>query len=120
VLALFDGERLRAVAAPRALAGYGGDIAALNIATFGGVVAGGFAVSCPRVRGVALFDGGDAWHGFLPLDEACPLTATPHGLLAGGLGRSLVVSPETGVAAMAMPELRLDNHWIGLNPGSAS
>jgi hypothetical protein len=126
VLALFDGERLRSVAAPRPLSGYGGDIAAFGSAAFGGSAAtGGFAVSCPRARGIALFDAGAGWRGFLPLDAACPLTATPHGLWAGGLERTLVVSPEIGitaidVAAMAMPDLRMDNHWIGLNPESAS
>ncbi len=126
VLALFDGERLRTVAATRALSGYGGDIAAFGAAAFSGTAfggsaaMGGFAVSCPRARGIALFDAGAGWRGFLSLDEACPLTATPHGLLAGGMRRSLVVSPETGVAAMAMPELRMDNHWIALGPDSAS
>src|SRR5690606_33907798 len=63
VLAVFDGESLRTVAAPQALAGYGGDIAFTGTA---------FAVSCPRVDGVALFapspSGADIlWQGLQPL-----------------------------------------------------
>ena len=72
VLAVFDGRKLQPwttgtdAVAGRPLAGYGGDIAA---------IAGGFAVSCPRARGVALWRTDGQWTGFLPLDEACALAS---------------------------------------------
>ena len=50
VLAVFDGESLRPVAAPQTLAGYGGDVAPIRTP-----VGDGFAVSCPRAQGIALF-----------------------------------------------------------------
>jgi hypothetical protein len=58
------------------LAGYGGDIAPAG---------GGFAVSCPRANGVALWRADGQWMGFLPLQEACALAAAlaPEGMKNG-------------------------------------
>ena len=109
VLALFDGERLRVAAAPPGLAGYGGDVAALE---------GGFAVSCPRAQGVALFTAVGAWRGLLPLAEACALAAAPAGLWAGGRERALRLAlsldDASARASASLPGVRLDNHWISL------
>lgn len=105
VLALFDGRGLRAVQAPRPLAGYGGDIACAG---------GRIAVSCPRAGGVALYDAGEgSWAGFERVAEACPLAAEGAQLWAGGhdaVRGVAAVSPAYGVAA----DVRLDNHWLSL------
>ena len=50
-IAVWDGRTLRAGEGQPPLAGYGGDICALPT-----VAGGGFAVSCPRANGVALFN----------------------------------------------------------------
>lgn len=108
VLALFDGSALTAAPGGRALSGYGGDIAFHQ---------GCFAVSCPRAQGVALFDAGGAARGFLPLAESCPLAATPQSVWAGGrlAARSWRPGGEKGeMGEMAIPDIRLDNHWIVL------
>ncbi len=107
VLAIFDGDQLRPAAAVPQLAGYGGDVAA---------VAGGYAVSCPRAQGIALFTATGAAQGFVPLAEACPLAATRDGLRAGGRNQALTLSPRDSLPrlATAFPDLRLDNHWIAL------
>jgi uncharacterized protein len=113
VLALFDGHILRTVPAPQALAGYGGDIAALG---------GHFAVSCPRTQGVALFSVDGNWHGMAPLSDACALASTSQQLWAGGRLQALglhpmaVASDQSMAQTMSaeMPGLRLDNHWIVL------
>jgi hypothetical protein len=111
-LALFDGRALRAVAAPVPLGGYGGDIAAL---------AGVFAVSCPRAQGVALHGADGSWRGLVPLAEACALVATEGEIWAGGLRAastwrtSQVPTPAATVAiAHAIPDIRLDNHWVAI------
>lgn len=105
ILALFDGHGLRTVQAPVSLAGYGGSIAPLG---------DGFAVGCPRSRGVAVF-GAEGFRTLVGLDEACPL-ATAHGRLwAGGRGQLLVVAPDTTPADTGqVPGIRLDNHWIAI------
>lgn len=105
VLAVFDGERLRLAPAPRALAGYGGDVAALG---------DGFAVSCPRAQGIALFTAAGAWRGLLPLAEACALAAAPDRLWAGGRRQALSLGDGAAQASAGLPGLRLDNHWISL------
>jgi hypothetical protein len=107
VLALFDGRRLGAAAVPQPLAGYGGDIAPLG---------DGFAVSCPRAQGVARFGVDGRWLGLAPLADACPLVAAPAGVWAGGSLRALALKPGTEPpdAAAGMPDIRLDNHWIGM------
>lgn len=101
LLALFDGSTLRSVAAPRPLAGYGGDIAAAGDR---------FAVSCPRDRGIALYDATRGWQALVPLDEACALATHAGRIVAGGLSRVLSVDD----AAYALPGVRLDNHWISV------
>ncbi len=118
VLAVFDGERVRAVLPPPvsaspagtslvgaspvtpslalpSLAGYGGDIAAHR---------DGFIVSCPRAQGVAHFSSRGDWRDFTPMADACALAAVPS---ASGdrlwvAGRSAVAAwPEAADAAGA-------------------
>jgi hypothetical protein len=104
VLALFDGRALRTAVASMRLAGYGGDIAA-----FGAT----FAVSCPRAQGVALL---------IPLDEACALVTTTTEIWAGGRHAAVTWdacerrsgSAPGALASHAVPDLRLDNHWIAI------
>lgn len=103
VLALFDGERLRVAEPARALAGYGGDIAAWG-------PKGGFAVACPRAGGIARWRADGGWAGFTALAGGCALAATPHGVWAGGTRHALSLG--TPSAALALPALRLDNHWV--------
>ncbi|EJL89538.1 hypothetical protein PMI15_00601 [Polaromonas sp. CF318] len=111
VLAMFDGQRLQTHdAGPgQQLAGYGGDIAP---------TAGGFAVSCPRANGVALWRADGRWAGFLPLQEACALaTAAPGGepsLWAAGRLAALTQDSRGATRASALKDLRLDNHWAAL------
>jgi hypothetical protein len=105
VLARFDGHSLRTVSAPVPLAGYGGDIAALEHT---------FAVSCPRAQGIALYGTDGAWHGFLPLAEACALAAASAAALwAGGHPAALTWSHDKWATRPA-PDVRLDNHWIAI------
>lgn len=105
VLALFDGQGLRTVDAPRPLAGYGGSIAPF---------AAGFAIGCPRARGVAVF-GAEGFRALLGLEDACPLASAHGRLWAGGSGRLMAVSPGAGSPIQGqVPEIRLDNHWIAL------
>ncbi len=105
ILALFDGQSLRAVEAPVSLAGYGGSIAALGE---------GFAVSCPRRQGVAVF-GAEGFRSLVGLDEACPLASARGTLWAGGGERMLALAPDARLAEEdRLPGIRLDNHWIAL------
>ena len=118
VLAVFDGRQLRTcpVASDGAdtgklLQGYGGDIAWSG---------DGFAVSCPRAHGVALWRADGQWGGFTPLQEACALATRPEPgadvqLWAGGRAASLARHSNGKLTAAALPELRLDNHWIALS-----
>lgn len=103
VLAIARGETLRSIVAPRILQGYGGDIHATSQ---------GFAVSCPRANGVALFAPDGGWAGFVDLPEACALAGDRRGLYAGGANGAMRV-PDTG-AAEPLPSLagRMDNHWV--------
>jgi len=112
VLAVFDGQRLQthAAGAGQALAGYGGDIAH---------TAGGFAVSCPRANGVALWRDDGQWAGFMPLQEACALAAdAPPGgeakLWAAGRLATLTRDSRGATRSSALQDLRLDNHWAPL------
>lgn len=113
VLATFDGQSLCSFTAPVALAGYGGDIAALGRT---------FAVSCPRARGVALYGSDGTWHGLLPLDDACALVATRRQMWVGGRHAALawntgnLVDEPARQASLVreVPDLRLDNHWIAI------
>lgn len=110
VLALFDGATLRVAPAGTALAGYGGDIAACG---------GGFAVSCPRAQCVTLHDANGTWRGLVPLAEACPLAATSGRVWVGGRGAAATWSAAkdsqpAAKSAYPLPDIRLDNHWIGI------
>lgn len=109
VLALFDGDTLRPVAAPQPLAGYGGDIVATRAP-----VCSGFAVSCPRAQGIALFAADAGWQGWMPLDEACALAAAPNQVWVGGRLQMLALNAAKPSKRWGMPEMRLDNHWITL------
>ena len=118
VLAVFDGQSLRPVEAPQPLAGYGGDIAFTGSA---------FAVSCPRVDGVALFGpaaGGAriVWQGLHALPGAYSLAATPADqaaaparLWVGGGEQAQGLDADgrlAGLAPAALGAIQLDNHWL--------
>ncbi len=105
VLALFDGHRLRSVAAPLPLAGYGGDIAA---------TAAGFCVSVPRAGGVAHWTVDGAWLGLRPLPGACALAVDPGGLWAGGPATAARWADAGDAHLHTVARLRLDNHWQAL------
>ena len=108
VLAVFADERLRPVGATVPLAGYGGSIAALG---------DGFAVSCPRSQGLALY-GAEGFHGLMVLPDVCPLATARGRLWAGGRARALGMDDSADVQAAErvapVPDIRLDNHWIAL------
>ena len=111
VLALFDGQSLRAVPAPGPIAqgiqGYGGSMAA---------TAAGWAVSCPRANGIARFSLGGEWQGLVPLPEVCPLAVHGGELWAGGLAASLqnaqAPAPLNHPHGRPLQDARLDNHWV--------
>ena len=111
VLALFDGQGLRAVPTPARLAqslhGYGGSMAA---------TAAGWAVSCPRANGIATFSPQGEWQGLVPLPEVCPLAVRGGALWAGGLNASLqdafAAQPLAHPHGPPLAGARLDNHWV--------
>jgi uncharacterized protein len=105
VLAVFDGDSLKPVAAPQALAGYGGDVAPAG---------DGFAVSCPRAQGIALFASDGTWQGLIPLAEACALAAAADQVWVGGRLQTLTLKAAMPAAQAPIPGIRLDNHWIAL------
>ncbi len=105
VLAWFDGDVVGIVPTTRPLAGYGGGVAAFS---------DGFAVSCPRAGGIALFGAGGL-REFLPLAEACPLAGADGRLLAGGADRVFELDasmPPRPRSAAVGTGIRLDNHWL--------
>lgn len=111
VLALFDGQALRAVPTPgpvaRGIQGYGGSMAATPA---------GWAVSCPRANGIARFSLDGEWQGLAALPEVCPLAVRGGTLWAGGLDASL--QNAQGPTVLNHPHgpglrgARLDNHWV--------
>ena len=103
VLALFDGRRITVPDASAALAGYGGSI----VATTG--TNSGFAVSCPRAHGIALFDSGGTLRALHRIEEACALAQTGGGLWYGGSGH---VGAFDHAVEYRLPGIRLDNHWV--------
>lgn len=108
VLAIFDGQGLSLAAAPQALAGYGGDVAA---------TAEGFVVSVPRAGGVARWSASGQWRGLETLAEACALASPAAGAAggawwAGGLSEARCHGPAGVVTGYPLPPLRLDNHWV--------
>jgi hypothetical protein len=109
VLAVFDGNKLIPVSAPQSLAGYGGDVASIYT-----LVGPGFAVSCPRAQGIALFAENGEWQGLIPLAEACALAATDERVWAGGQLQALALQPSMPALPAPISGLRLDNHWIAL------
>lgn len=118
VLAVFDGQALRAVPAPQALAGYGGDIA---------FTGSGFAVSCPRVDGVALFGASSpgaaiGWQGLHALKGAYALAAAATGprLWVGGGDQAEGLDRAGQLANLApagLGAIQLDNHWLRAQQG---
>lgn len=107
VLARFDGQRLVVVPAPQPLAGYGGDIAAQG---------DGWAVSCPRAGGVALFGADGGWRGWVGLSEACALSPEGERLWAGGPGAAATLAAGGDAPQPLRQPLRLDNHWAVIGP----
>lgn len=113
VLAVFDGQQLQNFPAGpgQLLAGYGGAIA---------YAAGGFAVSCPRANGVAVWRADGQWTGFMDLEEACALTATTtegeadSRLWAGGRKVTLARTSDGRAVSSSLDSVRLDNHWMPL------
>jgi uncharacterized protein len=111
VLALFDGQDLRPVAAPQGLAGYGGDISASG---------DGFAISCPRAQCIARYSAAAGWQTPVPLSDACALAGTAEHLWAGGRSQALTFNAREGrpESRAEIPGIRLDNHWISLRSSS--
>jgi hypothetical protein len=111
VLAVFDGRQLQSHAASpgQALQGYGGAIAWSGES---------FAISCPRADGVALWRADGQWSGFVPLQEACALATRPEPggaqLWTAGRAATLARHSDGQLHTIALPELRLDNHWTAL------
>lgn len=101
VLAVLENGVLYSLDAP-GLHGYGGSIAAHG---------DGFAISCPRAQGIALYDQ-LGYRNFVALDEACPLAHHAGRLWAGGRTQSLGLGSRS--IQSAVPDIRLDNHWIAL------
>ncbi|RYF73335.1 MAG: DUF1513 domain-containing protein, partial [Comamonadaceae bacterium] len=111
VLALFDGTGLRVVAAPQPIAhslhGYGGSVATTPT---------GWAVSCPRAHGIAMFSSQGEWQRMVPLPEVCALAERSGALWAGGLVSSLqnaqAATPVSHPHGQTLRGARLDNHWV--------
>jgi hypothetical protein len=114
VLALWDGRSLQAAVAPAALAGYGGDIAALGAA--------GYAVSCPRAGALAWFSAQGQYRGTSRQTAVCALASQDADLWSGGEAVvGLARAEQAEQADPAPPALTagpsqaaawaLDNHW---------
>jgi hypothetical protein len=106
VLALFDGDMVRAVPAPQALAGYGGDIAHVD---------GVFAIGCPRAGGFAMFGADGDWRGWQPLPQACALSpgTVADRWWAAGATQALACGARR-VDRFEHRFAALDNHWTTL------
>ncbi len=112
VLAVWNGRTLTPATGQPAVAGYGGDIVALP--------GGGFAVSCPRVNAVALYDATGAWRENLPFAGAYALAR--QGADWWVAGEPQVRHWPDGArfdAASGTPPLQWDNHWIASSNRSA-
>jgi hypothetical protein len=109
VLALFDGSALKLFEVATSLASYGGTICALK---------DGWAVGCPRVNGVALFNTDGSWHKLVALPNACAVASVDSGCWAGGQNDTLWISGDSNAAPQAQKvsqsAIRLDNHWACL------
>ena len=104
VLAIWNGHGLQAARGQPAMAGYGGDIIALP--------QGGFAVSCPRVNAVSLFDAEGVWKSMLPFAGAYALGRSGKQRWVGGSPDVLLASEPVKVPAPEQSERWLrDNHW---------
>lgn len=114
VLALFDGSSLKLAEAAANLAGYGADICAL---------ADGWAVSCPRVDGIALFAANGRWRQLVPLANGCALATNDEddrACWAAGQNHALLLASDPHAARsqhrLSSSAIRLDNHWVCLPP----
>jgi uncharacterized protein len=112
VLAVWDGRALRAAEGQPAMAGYGGDLCALPSGA-----GGGFAVSCPRVNQLALFDARGRWRGALPHREAYALASRDDRWWLSGAagvlcGQGEVPPMLTPADRPATSALQIDNHWV--------
>lgn len=104
LLALFDGERLRACGASAGLAGYAGDISVLGPH---------FVVSATRGDCLARFDAEGTAVDRWPLRGVCALAGT-QSLYAAGTHNLLLGAPQR---LRSIPH-RLDNHWIEIDAGA--
>lgn len=98
LLALFDGRALRCPQQPQALAGYAGDVAATDA---------GFVVAATRAGALARWSAAGDWAGSTPLPDAGALACEGPALWAGGRAGAWHDGQ-----ALALPGLRLDNHWV--------
>ncbi|RYF25539.1 MAG: DUF1513 domain-containing protein [Comamonadaceae bacterium] len=120
ILALFDGQALRVMSAPQAVAssihGYGGSIAATPM---------GWAVSCPRADGIATFAPQGDWLRLVALPDVCALAVDRQQLWAAGVNHSLQdamqvapASPLRHAHAKELDGARMDNHWTIASDGA--
>lgn len=93
--------RLRTVASPQPMAGYGGDICA---------TADGFAVSSPRAGRVGVWQAGGDWAGGMLLPEVCALAPQDGHFIAAGQ-RAAVDGSGTAGHPLSLP-VTPDNHWV--------
>jgi uncharacterized protein len=115
LLAVWDGNELRAVGASGRGAGYAGDIAAAG--------PGGFALSNHKVRRAFVWwpQRGDAFSHFAELDEPYALAAPERGADGGGVVMACAAGivrwhPTRSAAMLRWPApMALDNHWVVMN-----
>lgn len=110
VLAVWNGQALRAAHGQPAVAGYGGDICALP--------GGGFAVSCPRVNALVLFDAQGGWYKSIAHPQAYALAANADRwwLASGRSVDGILQGQPSGEALARSPDgwadTQIDNHWV--------
>ena len=114
VLAVWDGRSLRAAEGQPAVAGYGGDICALPASA-----GGGFAVSCPRVNRLTLFDAHGTWKRFVVQPDAYALASHGDRWWLGGsptllTGRGGDNPEAVRPAHRTGRPPQIDNHWVAL------
>lgn len=104
VLAIWDGDGLQLATGQPALAGYGGDLAAM--------AGGGFAVSCPRADGVAVFDAQARWDRWVPLVGAYAMSSQGTEWRVGA-GSTVAHEHQRWLTRSSSPRSwQWDNHWV--------
>jgi hypothetical protein len=81
--------------------------------------ADGLAVSCPRVNGVALYAPDGRSRGVAPLPNACALAVVDGVCWAAGQTEAMALHSAAGRDRRRLQHtapLRLDNHWVAVNP----